>query len=451
MSIEKRDFPLSRRGYDSAAVDAHLRELADRFEAERSRPQSLASAAGEQVQSIVAAAESSAADIRRDAEVAARATAEAVTSDAERVRAEATRQAQEYVATMRDATSAMVERVQALEAELEALVGSVRSNGEPSAPRATSTDASTTPHPQAGEGHAIAQRRRPTPEGVTGLVLLTAVVVAPAAAHADAVVRLAHAVPGAGAAELEVQHAGTSEPAGEARFGEVSARHALAAGAVKLRLVAREGERVLASGSLRLRDGGRYTVVAQLSGGHVKLKAYTDGRARPGVVRLRVIHAAPELGSPDLMVDGKTVTRGLRYRAATPYLSLEPGTHHYSARSPGADVMLSGGLDLRPARAYTGLVVGSRGARVRVVLAVDDTATGGGARSAPGERTSSGQASYVVRPGDSLWAIAQQGLGAGTSDAAVARRVVHIWNVNKQRIGTGDPDLIYTGTRLRLF
>ena len=124
------DFPLSRRGYDPAAVDAHLRELADRFEAERSEPQSLAAMGGEQVQSIVAAAESSAAEIRGEAEAAAAAAAEAARADAERVRSEAMQQAQQYVSAVRDATTAMLERVQALEAELGALVGSVRSNGE---------------------------------------------------------------------------------------------------------------------------------------------------------------------------------------------------------------------------------------------------------------------------------------------------------------------------------
>ena len=30
--IERRDFPVSRRGYDPAAVDAHLRALASEFE-----------------------------------------------------------------------------------------------------------------------------------------------------------------------------------------------------------------------------------------------------------------------------------------------------------------------------------------------------------------------------------------------------------------------------------
>src|SRR5436305_54714 len=43
-----------------------------------------------------------------------------------------------------------------------------------------------------------------------------------------------------------------------------------------------------------------------------------------------------------------------------------------------------------------------------------------------------------------------RGLGARASNAAVARRVRWIWNANPQRIGTGDPDLIRPGTRLRV-
>src|SRR2546428_337878 len=71
--IERRDFPVSRRGYDPAAVDAHLRDLADALdERERQRaaasgPPSLASEASAQVQSILSAAEAAAADIERQA------------------------------------------------------------------------------------------------------------------------------------------------------------------------------------------------------------------------------------------------------------------------------------------------------------------------------------------------------------------------------------------------
>ena len=34
-AIERRDFPVGRRGYDQAAVDEHLRRVADELEALR--------------------------------------------------------------------------------------------------------------------------------------------------------------------------------------------------------------------------------------------------------------------------------------------------------------------------------------------------------------------------------------------------------------------------------
>ena len=70
--IEKRDFPIGRRGYDPEAVDAHLSSIAQEVdELKRSgggSGASLATSAGEQVRAIVEAAESTAAQIRADAE-----------------------------------------------------------------------------------------------------------------------------------------------------------------------------------------------------------------------------------------------------------------------------------------------------------------------------------------------------------------------------------------------
>ena len=74
-AIERRDFPIGRRGYDPAAVDAHLRALANEIE-ELQRglgagaEPSLATTAGTQVHSILQAAESAAADIERQAQQA---------------------------------------------------------------------------------------------------------------------------------------------------------------------------------------------------------------------------------------------------------------------------------------------------------------------------------------------------------------------------------------------
>jgi hypothetical protein len=137
-SIEKGDFPVSRRGYERAAVDAHLKALADRFEelARASPQEALASAASEQVRGIVAAAESSAAEIRSAAEQQALESARQAAADAERVRREATRTAEECVAKVRAATQLMLERLDAMEGELAGLLGSVRSSAEQEAPAA---------------------------------------------------------------------------------------------------------------------------------------------------------------------------------------------------------------------------------------------------------------------------------------------------------------------------
>ena len=77
-SIERRDFPQVRRGYDPAAVDAHLRALADQVaelqqtaaQAQAAAPAAatLASSTSDQVHAIIAAAETSAAEIRSQAD-----------------------------------------------------------------------------------------------------------------------------------------------------------------------------------------------------------------------------------------------------------------------------------------------------------------------------------------------------------------------------------------------
>lgn len=55
----------------------------------------------------------------------------------------------------------------------------------------------------------------------------------------------------------------------------------------------------------------------------------------------------------------------------------------------------------------------------------------------------------LVRPGDSLWSIAQHELGPGSTDAELARDTRRLYAANRSRIGP-DPDLIHPGLRLRL-
>ena len=139
-SIEKRDFPFGRRGYEPSAVDAHLAGIAREVEALKraqalepaapapapGRRESLASVASAQVQAIVEAAEASAAAIEREAQEHAEQTAQDAAREAQRIRDEAVERSQEHVGKVHEATALMLQRVDAMESELNALVESLR-------------------------------------------------------------------------------------------------------------------------------------------------------------------------------------------------------------------------------------------------------------------------------------------------------------------------------------
>jgi DivIVA domain-containing protein len=130
-SVEKRDFPIGRRGYEPEAVDEHLARLADEIEglrrqSERRSPESIAAVASQQVAAIVEAAESTAADLERQAREEAdriRGEAEAEAAD---TRDEAVERSQDHVGRVSEATAQMLQRVDAMEAELNALLESLR-------------------------------------------------------------------------------------------------------------------------------------------------------------------------------------------------------------------------------------------------------------------------------------------------------------------------------------
>jgi hypothetical protein len=58
--------------------------------------------------------------------------------------------------------------------------------------------------------------------------------------------------------------------------------------------------------------------------------------------------------------------------------------------------------------------------------------------------------SYTVRPGDSLWSIARRLLGPGATAGEIAREVNRLWELNRDRIGTGDRNLLRVGTVIEL-
>jgi DivIVA domain-containing protein len=112
-AIERHDFPVGRRGYDPAAVDAHLRAVADEIESLRGRavrpePHPLSAGTSEQVRLILEAAERSAAELHEQAR----------------------RDAGEHVARVEEATSLMLARLDTLQGELDGLLAGLRRSGE---------------------------------------------------------------------------------------------------------------------------------------------------------------------------------------------------------------------------------------------------------------------------------------------------------------------------------
>jgi DivIVA domain-containing protein len=128
--IEKKDFPIGRRGYDPDAVDAHLAAVADEVDqlktTSRRRTETLASSASAQVQAIVEAAESSAAAITRQAEDDAADIRAEAQQEAALARQQANGQAREYVGQVSESTAVMLQRLDAMESEMSALLEALR-------------------------------------------------------------------------------------------------------------------------------------------------------------------------------------------------------------------------------------------------------------------------------------------------------------------------------------
>ena len=139
--IERSDFPTARRGYDRAAVDAHLRKVAeqlDELSRRNAKPaDTLATGASEHVRQIVAAAEASAAEIKAEAE-----------REAEALRDTAAAEAREHVARVSEAARALTDGIGAMEAELRRLVEGLEAElGSDAAPLAREPETTSVPEP----------------------------------------------------------------------------------------------------------------------------------------------------------------------------------------------------------------------------------------------------------------------------------------------------------------
>ncbi|MEA2409491.1 MAG: hypothetical protein QOC77_52 [Thermoleophilaceae bacterium] len=215
---------------------------------------------------------------------------------------------------------------------------------------------------------------------VIGLSLAILMLVGTPAASAFAVakVRLVNARPGSQPVGLKLVE-GTAAPPifGQAAYGQVTPYVKVSPGSAQITI---SGLSSSTGGSKaqtteQLVDGQSYTAVALALGSKAfQIKVYKDGHARGGKARLRVIHAAPELGAPNVRLGQRTIAEKLAFKDATPYLSIAPGSYELSVVAPGStSAVFSQRVALSAGVATTAIVAGSGGARTMVITATDDT------------------------------------------------------------------------------
>jgi hypothetical protein len=213
-----------------------------------------------------------------------------------------------------------------------------------------------------------------------GLSLAFMMLVAGPAASALATtkVRLIDARAGSPALKLVVKVGSASMPAGEASFGQVAPYARVPPGSAQLDV---SGPGVSAQATEQLADGANYTAVVLAQGAKgYSLMVYKDGAAKAGSARLRVLHAAPELGAPDVKLGKRTIAVAVHFRTASPYLTVAPGSYTLSVTRPGgSQAIFSKDISLAAGVATTAVLAGSGGARERLIVATDDTKAPAGA------------------------------------------------------------------------
>lgn len=185
-----------------------------------------------------------------------------------------------------------------------------------------------------------------------------------AAASGSAQVRVINARGGADAVSLEASVGGQTVAIGAATpFGQASELTEVPAGEAEFS----DGGDKTASETLE--DGKSYTVVA-LPRDELQVLANAKGKA--GDAKLRVVHAAPELGTPDIQVGNRTVAQGVEFKGATKYLTFDPGSYPLAATKPnGGDPVFSDTVTLTAGTANTVVIAGSGGSPTQAISVQD--------------------------------------------------------------------------------
>jgi len=184
-----------------------------------------------------------------------------------------------------------------------------------------------------------------------------------AEAHDQALVRIVHAIPEAPPADV---FTGDQKAFSNVSFGQATAYKPVSDEPFKITLKAAGSEAapVIVTAQEDVKAGDRYTILAMPDrDGAAKLDAFSDERAEPpaGKALVRVIHAAPEVGSANVYSAARVEdpeVEDVGYGAPARYEEMAPGEATVSieplgqsARTKAAAVLSR--VNVEPGKAYT--------------------------------------------------------------------------------------------------
>jgi hypothetical protein len=195
----------------------------------------------------------------------------------------------------------------------------------------------------------------------------------PTAAAGTANVRVAHLSPDAPAVDVFVN--GQRAVAGAA-FKDVTGYLPVPAGQVNIRVTpANDTTPVVIDATIRLNDGGNYTVAATGLLASIQPIVLEDDRGTTGQAKVRFVHASPDAPAVDIAVTGGPVLfANVPFRQASAYPQVPAGTYDLEARPAGSSAVALSvpGVALRGNTNYTIFAVGLLSNRSLAALPVVD-------------------------------------------------------------------------------
>jgi hypothetical protein len=153
----------------------------------------------------------------------------------------------------------------------------------------------------------------------------------PASAESPAFVRIIHASPAVGTADVFLDG---NKLLSDFGFGTITGYASIPPGPhkVQIALVGRGPGASAINETLNVSPGVAYTVAAIGSkSSSLSLEVFIDNnQLTPGMAKVRFYHLSPGTGSVDAATNGQEIIRGLTYQQASNYVAVHPGSYTFN-------------------------------------------------------------------------------------------------------------------------